>query len=281
MKNNENIKALNKINPKAFRALRQEVGFDFEKPFALLYIDGNFTVRKLEKLIDASGMDSRKDAVALLIRDKRAWNKSLHLVRLVNGKIDIDITRKLWSNFDVDYFITKGDFEDKRKSCTSETFVIVQNRAYMDTPQDKAIDLNGRFKTAPSRRVWMGCNIGKGYTLDKSGYIVDIRKENLKRRADDLRKERAKNAYLLTDNTAKVEELRKKIAVRKAEIVNDLISATDAKSIKNVASKLDWGGLYSIMNLFEDYERLTNTRGYSSIESSERAYNTILEKLGA
>jgi len=280
MKNNENIKALNKINPKAFRALRQEVGFDFEKPFALLHIEGNFTIRKLENLIAANDMDSDKDAVAILIHDERAWSKSLHLVRLVNGKIDIDVTRKLW-NFDVDYFIAKCDFEDMRKSRTAETFVIVQNRAYMDTPQDKAIDLNGRFKNAPSRRVWMGCNIGKGYTLDKSGYIVDIRKENLKRRADDLRKERAKNAYLLTDNTAKVEELRRKIAVRKAEIVNDLISATDAKSVKDVASKLDWGGLYSVMSLFEDYERLTNTRGYSSIESSERAYNTILEKLGA
>jgi len=281
MKNNENIKALNKINPKAFRALRQEVGFDFEKPFALLHIDGNFTVCKLENLIAANDMNSNKDAVAILIRDEKAWNSALHLVRLVNGKIDIDVTRKLWSNFDVDYFTTKGGFENMRKSRTSETFVIVQSRAYIDTPQDKPIDLNGRFKTAPSCRVWYGRNYSDRYTLDKSGYIVDIRKENLKRRADDLRKERAKNAYLLTDNTAKVEELRRKISIRKAEIVNDLISATDAKSVKDVASKLDWGGLYSVMSLFEDYERLTNTRGYSSIESSERAYNTILEKLGA
>lgn len=279
MKNN--IKALNKINPKAFRALHNEIGFDFEKPFTLFRIDGNFTIRKLENLIDEAGMDSRKDVVAILIRDEKAWNSALHLVRLVDGKIDIDVTRKLWSNFDVDYFVTKGNFENMRKSRTSETFVIVQSRAFVKAHEEKPIDLNGRFKTAPSCRVWYGRNCSDRHTLDKSGYIVDIRKENLKRRADDLRKERAKNAYLLTDNTAKVEELRKKIAVRKAEIVNDLISATDAKSIKNVASKLDWGGLYSVMSLFEDYERLTNTRGYSSIESSERAYNTILEKLGA
>ena len=278
MKNNENIKALNKINPKAFRALHNEIGFDFEKPFALFRIDGNFTVRKLENLIDEAGMNSRKDAIAILIHEPRStWNKDLRLVTLEKGKINTDIRPRGLGNF-----WRKSDFEEMRKSRNAETFVIVQSRLFFDAPKEKPIDLNGRFKTAPHRRTWNGFRATSStYTIDKSGYIVDIRKENLKRRADDLRKERAKNAYLLTDNTAKVEELRRKISIRKAEIVNDLISATDAKSIKNVASKLDWGGLYSVMSLFEDYERLTNTRGYSSIESSERAYNTILEKLGA
>ena len=70
MKNNKNIKTLNKINPKAFRALHNEIGFDFEKPFVLLHIDGNFTVRKLENLIAANDMDSNKDAVVILIRDE-------------------------------------------------------------------------------------------------------------------------------------------------------------------------------------------------------------------
>ncbi len=276
MKNN--VKALNKINPKAFRAMHQEVGFDFEKPFALFRIDGNFTIRKLENLIDEAGMNSRKDAIAILIHEPRStWHKDLRLATLNHGKIEVEHRAYGLGNF-----WRKSDFEDMRKSRNAETFVIVQSRAFIKAHEEKPIDLNGRFKTAPHRRTWNGFRATSStYTLDKSGYIVDIRKENLKRRADDLRKERAKNAYLLTDNTAKVEELRRKISIRKAEIVNDLISATDAKSIKNVASKLDWGGLYSIMNLFEDYERLTNERGYSSIESSERAYNTILEKLGA
>lgn len=278
MKNNENIKALNKINPKAFRALRQEVGFDFEKPFALFRIDGNFTVRKLENLIDEAGMDSRNDAVALLMHEPHStWHKDLRLATLNHGKIEVEHRAYGLGNF-----WRKSDFEDMRKSRNAETFVIVQSRAFIKAHEEKPIDLNGRFKTAPHRRTWNGFRATSStYTLDKSGYIVDIRKENLKQRAYNLHKERAKNAYLLTDNTAKVEELRRKIAVRKAEIVNDLISATDAQSVKDVASKLDWGGLYSVMSLFEDYERLTNTRGYSSIESSERAYNTILEKLGA
>lgn len=276
MKNNENIKTLNKINPKAFRALHNEIGFDFEKPFALFRIDGNFTVRKLENLIDEAGMDSWKDAVALLMHEPRSnWNKDLRLVTLEKGKINTDIRPRGLSNF-----WRKSDFEDMRKSRNAETFVIVQSYENVKLPSKRPVDLSARFVVAPQRMSWRYGN-SKSYTLDKSGYIVDIRKENLEQRACNLRKERAKNAYLLTDNTAKVEELRKKIAVRKAEIVNDLISATDAKSVKDVASKLDWGGLYSIMSLFEDYERLTNTRGYSSIESSERAYNNILEKLGA
>lgn len=273
--NTSAVARLNAINSGALRALHEQIGFDFEKPFACIALDGNFTMKKIQKEIAAAGYTS-SDTVALLTHTPHQLHRrGLYLVRVDGEKIDIDF-RCIKHN--VCNFYTKGDFESVRKNPNAETFIIVQHPEYINKiDAEKPVDKSARYTKAPSAGRYNGY-----YTLDKSGYILNGRFEELKRRANALRRDRAKAAYLLTDNSAKVENLRGLIAAKKEQIISELVAAETHEQISAVGKKLDWWrGLGGIVENFERYEAKSANHDYSSIEESERAYNDILEKLSA
>lgn len=275
MKNND-IKRLLTINPKALKGLHNVLGFDFEKPFACIALVGNFTINKVYKIVEAAGYDAHC-RIALLMRiPKSNWYNRFHIVTVeYGGRVDIDHEK---TGYNLDYFYRKADFENVRKNQRAETFIIVQKKDDIRIPTSKPFDMAARYESAP----YYGQSYYKKYTLDKSGYIMDGRLENLKRRADQLRREREKNAYLQTDNTEKVERLRGLIEARKAEIVAELIAARTSEELSAVNKKLNyWHGLEGIMSDFEHFEKYTNNRSYSTIAQSDRAYDEILKKLEA
>lgn len=273
--NTSAVARLNAINSGALRALHEQIGFDFEKPFACIALDGNFTMKKIQKEITAAGYTS-SDTAALLTRSTahRLYN-SLHLARVYGEKVNTEFR---YIGHNVDHFYTKGSFEELRKNAKAETFIIVQRPEYINKPDaEKPVDKSARYTKAPSAGRYNGY-----YTLDKSGYILNGRFEELKRRANALRRDRAKAAYLLTDNSAKVAELRGLIAVKKSQIISELVAAETHEQISAVGKKLDWWrGLGGIVENFKRYEAKSANHDYPSIEESERAYNDILEKLSA
>lgn len=119
-----------------------------------------------------------------------------------------------------------------------------------------------------------------GDLIDKSGYLLRERREDLKRRAAALRAEREKAAFLAADNSAKVEELRGMIEARKNELVRQLQQATTAEAVREVEKALcSWKGLGGIMGDFERFERNSAAKKYASIEEADRVYNGIKNAL--
>ena len=114
--------------------------------------------------------------------------------------------------------------------------------------------------------------------IDKSGYILPKRRADLLRRADQLRKERAKAAYQATDNAAKVEELRAIVEARKAEFAAAIASATNAEALRTATHKLCFNFIWT-MSEFERFADKTARHDYMSIDAAENAYNAIKSEL--
>lgn len=114
--------------------------------------------------------------------------------------------------------------------------------------------------------------------IDKSGYLLPERRADLIRRADLLRKERAKAAYQATDNTEKVKELRAMIEQKKREFSEAIMNATNSEELRNTAREL----YFKFTGIMSEYERFANKTArhdYVSIHAAESAYNHIKEKL--
>lgn len=114
--------------------------------------------------------------------------------------------------------------------------------------------------------------------FDKSGYYVQGKRDSLKRRAKALRDERAKALYLETDTSNKATDA--KIAVTKAKtyIIGLLAATNDYKTVSKIAHILDFDFKWIVFDL-ELFEKRTANKEYSSIESSEKAYNNIMQKI--
>lgn len=118
--------------------------------------------------------------------------------------------------------------------------------------------------------------------IDKSGYFINDRRENLKRRAAALRAERKKAAFIASDNTRLIEGLYQAILSRRDDIISLLSNATTGADFERIANIFDrWNGFADIVR---DYERLKArdaSKEYSSIDSFNKSYNGLVSRLEA
>ena len=114
--------------------------------------------------------------------------------------------------------------------------------------------------------------------IDKSGYLLPERRADLQRRADQLRKDRAKAAYQATDNAEKVEELRAMVEQKKREFSEAIMNAANSEELRNTAHELYFKFMW-IMSEYERFADKTACRDYVSIHAAESAYNHIKEEL--
>lgn len=306
---NSSIKKLLSVDRHAMRSLHTVIGFDFKKPFAVWDISGRFTVKQIEKEAEKRGYNNA--VIAVCVRDRDGWNKDFSLVTVRGGAVKIDYKMPYYSNGrGLDYFFSKGSFEEMRKSESAEAVIFVQSRDNIKKPEEKTVDFSERFKlecvnkcgdgrgahwisglelkqtTNNGQRVKYGGHwyISSGNekpqnvndVIDKSGYILIERRANLRRRAAALRAERAKAKYDATNNEKQIAELREMIRARKASIVEMLKSANTAEELKAVEKAVAyWKGLAGIVADFERFERRTAAKEYRSIEDSNSAYNAI------
>lgn len=115
--------------------------------------------------------------------------------------------------------------------------------------------------------------------IDKSGYLLPERRADLLKRADQLRKERAKAAYQATDNAEKVEELRAMVEQKKREFSEAIMNAASSEELRNTAHELYFKFMWT-MSEYERFADKTARRDYVSIHAAESAYNHIKEELG-
>ena len=314
----ENRKKLLAVSRSALRGLHELFGYDFCKPYEILHLTGKFTVGQVNRLAASAGYGLRSEIVLLTRDPERAgyYDSDLRVVKIVGDGFKIEFSRRIPSykriNDPFGHFYRKADFDALRKRATAEAWIILQAKEHLRFPAEVKLDLTERFKLGKvDMSHYKGTYVsgvelfrrdGKGEKLkyethgnyyyegmwkpesvyeifDKSGWYLHDRRENLKRRADALRAERAKTAYLNTDNADKVKELQALIDRRKAEIAAQLSEAATSDEIDAVREALGWRGLYGIVRDFEAFKDNTEARKYSSIERSDAAYNAIKSKL--
>ena len=315
----ENKKSLLAISRNALRGLHDLFGYDFCKPHDILHLSGKFTVNQVCRLAASAGYGLKTEIALLTRDTERTgfFDGDLRVVKIIGDSFKIEFSRRILFygriNDPFGHFYRKRDFDDLRKRNTADTWIILQAREHLRFPAEPKLDLSERFKIGKAdmssykgesyvNRVELFRMAGKGekqiyethgnylwagmwkpesvYDIfDKSGWYLRGKREDLKRRANILRKEREKAAYLNTDNADKVKELQALIDRRKAEIVAQLAAAATSKEIDAVRDALGFRGLYGIVSDFETFKEKTEGRKYSSIEDSDRAYNAIKSKM--
>ena len=260
---------LNKACKYAFMQLHTAFGFDFEKPFNMVYHEGNFTIASARKLL---GVEF--DNFIIIIRNPEDYchGDRYRVVKATAGGFDLIDHRDFgyfgnWRQ-SLDSYWRKSDFNDDRKSTIAQAYFLYQAKEYRHP-----------VKPTPRPSYYIRSN---DIVYDKSGNNVTERRNELKRRAAALRRERQRAAYLKTDDTAKVQELEKKFAATKAAIISELEKATTPDEFDRVGKKCEgWYGLRWIARSLETYKKRTAARDYTSIDEANAAYAGIFNELEA
>lgn len=314
--NNQIAVKLNKACKYAFMQLHNAFGFDFEKPFTMVYHEGNFTIASARKLLGVE-----YDDFIIIIRNPENYCRRdrFMVVKAIGGGFDLVEGRTLgyYNNYrqSLDDYFRKSDFNEDRKSKTAQVFLFYQAKEYRHPKKTSSFDSSKRYKVGKvtkgsyngteyasqvelmplddngHRFTWHPCGERTFYAgnlktlencIDKSGYILTERRSDLECRAKALRRERERAAYLKTDDTAKAQELEKKFAATKAAIISELEKATTSEEFDKVGKKIDgWHGLRWIIGDINRYKAKTAARDYASIEDANKAYNEIASGLEA
>ena len=267
MKNQIAVK-LNKACKYAFVQLHNAFGFDFEKPFNMVYHEGNFTIASARKLLGVE-----YDDFIIIIRnpDNYCRGERFMVVKAVGGGFDLVASRELGYYNDykqsLDDYFRKSDFNDDRKSARTQAYFLYQAKEY-------------RRPVKPTPRP--SYYNKRDDIFDKCGNNVTERRNELIRRAETLRRERARAAYLETDDAAKVQELEKKFAATKAAIISELEKATTQDDFSKVGEKIGgWHGLKWVVWHLGRYKKRTAEKDYPSVKAATEAYNEIFNELEA
>lgn len=311
-----NMADINKAGNTILRTLYIEKGYTYNNPVAFFEINGPFTINQVKKVAEMAGFNVYTSLITLLVKNPH-FNDEYDIATLTTGDTVNTDFNYVW--FDrkeygarVHRYICKGAFNENRKKENAHTFIICQLKDYIAKPEKKPVDIYSRFnvvevhkwckeyggtsyigdidttRTDAAGQKWTYKKTFKGAAtrldevIDKSGYIVDIRRDELKRRANGLRSERAKNAYIETNNAAKIEELRNMIEAKKADIIQALNGADNAAELEKICEKLNtWRGLPAIIKDFERLEAADAEKKYNSVESFEKNYTYIFTAVDA
>lgn len=236
------------------------------------------------------------------------------------GKTEIEINPVVWVDLRIGYFSFKSAFEEMRKNPDCVIYAIIQKKEFLHKYTPKAYDLGDRFRLVPGKETKWADGKGlhgisaitvqrmdaSGQSLkikcpeiyfrdrvsyekkpasvsdfiDKSGYLLPWRRDEMKRRALELRKEKEKAAYLQTDNSGKIEEIAARIEKVKKALAAEVLQAVSYDDVCKVARRLGYcKGLASVVNHFELFQKYTIEKRFFSIAASEARYQEIVKEL--
>ncbi len=303
-------------NNKAFQFLHETKGFDFEKDYFITKLEGRFTFNTVKKAIGENMAGDYTAALILKPTKKHYFNEKYYYIDMDQqaGKFEpLRINNVTYWGFDIDYFITKGDFEEVRKNKTDHIYIIAQKTEYLRTEKKSNIfDYSQRFRYIPSQ--WgEKCGDGHGNTyinkitlmlldgsakqveyntsaryykerpetvadvIDKSGYLLLERRREWKRRAGALRAERAKAAAVAADFSEKEKAVKEAIDNAKlhlAEMALSVESDNDVKALDKAAGIFRW-----VIYYYNHYMKLKEDKAFSCVAAIERSLNDIQLKI--
>lgn len=306
MKNigNATPKALLKAAGKnTFKYLHENFGFDFEKPFILEEGTNNFTINKVWSIIPHCNYDY---TVAVIVS---GYTPYYYCVQILSNDFNIELPNKNaleWKTRPETYY-RKADFNNDRKK-TLDYFIIAQKKEYCLPIIEKRYGNytfleNVRYTNVVKHSTYgitfnepkqgketyfsVGNYIyGKSddirnnpvHWFDKSGYLTYYKREELKRKAKKIREERQKAKYLETDNTSYIAKVKYEFNKLKTYAIGLIAAANSYETLNCISRYFDLKITWILFDI-ELFEKRTNNKEYSSIESSIAAYNNIMAKI--
>lgn len=242
MEKNVSLRLRGLMGKKTLSALHIGFGFDFEAPVDVIrasFAEGErWTVSSLEKLMPAGSLDADRVAVMVLSCGRDRFYKGFRVLQVyAGGRYDVEndsIKRAARVDYNsLDDFFAKKQFEDMRKGGRFDRAWIISQRAeYIRKPAHyrgewcshlSADQLSGRFVSEGygDARQLGGLQLRTRFpsgALDRSGYRVDIVRDDLRRRAADLKARRRAEAARTADYSADLSALYAAARVLEAAI---------------------------------------------------------------
>lgn len=303
-------KMLLQENPKALQYLHHAHGFDFEKPFFLKSIPGRFTYKMVTDMITAN--IGPEHVAAILVKPNKSYTfERLHHVTMKGGKFHIENRRdiKRW-DYDIDYFISVGDFEKTRKQATERVYIVAQNPDFLVDPKNTfpivsniryAIAENGIRKTGDGRgnsyvseitlRPTTGSREKGTFSpwhsfypsekrsddindyIDKSGYILRFHRMDLKRRAIALKAQHDAERLEKTDFSEKEKKAAADIATVKRCLIELIENAETYKNGQRISSAAT-----QFAYLLHDFENLHDWT-FRNVESKNKHFDKMKNRV--
>ena len=296
-----------KDRPQAFRQLHKLYGFDFESNFIYYEHTGNFTVNSLLKNAGneaGAQLNTADYEMVLLVKPFLEYGKentnTWYLVDIKeNNKPSADVGN-IYSKSSIydslDCFFTLQDFNNERKDKKVKAVLIAQKRELLKPEKVKYIDYGERYSVTDVRtasykggKFISSASIKDGNgkktvlnrygrdiktvddLIDKSGYIINEHRKDLKHRSEALRAERKKNEFLAADLSKYLYDADKQMNDIKSVISGYILKAQTSGDISKI-------NFYKLVTVFNLYERLTagiQGKTFASINSVERIYNDM------
>lgn len=305
------VRVLLSERPHALQILRACYWFNFESPFYAQLLHGSFTVGQLEKIARARVGGSDAFAVVLVRDGARAhigcsWSDFKIVSLPGGGRFDIEFPHDAIYKYNtgreragLDYFFRKSDFNDVRKLATAEAFLIVQRADYMGASEKLAPAASDRFyavsdsyetkiytSAANSARVVRRVkvrDVRPNDVIDKSGYLLQDRRADLRRRAAALRADRQRAAFLGHDWSGEVEKLADMVISYREKCLQTINAAASYADIKEALKMFNSysSGLEWIMYEFETFVERVRDGKYTSFERCRADYEKLFNKLSA
>ena len=284
------IKELTSNNKHLMQTLHEGYGFDFMDDYKIYRIDGKYTANSLKSYTTYT------DTAVILMYGEYSWdNDNLYLVEYLNylstPSFNIDNVKKGY-HYVYTSFYRKSDFEEIRKDPNTSAWLLVQGLHANKNPRVPKFTDCERFKFKLGE-YGEKCYIPYGYnglectdtfsyrngTLDKSGYPVDLYRDRLAKKVEELRAQKAKEEYLKTDNSDKVATLERLIGEYKAKLAEKLIAVETPADVWDVDRLLGWNGLHSIIEDFVEFKQNTEEKSFNSIKASDALYDRIAKNI--
>lgn len=297
----ELVKEVLNRNPKMFKALHDLYDFDFTEEFQIIKINGRFTLNSLKKslgITDLTGLNT-----AVIITNVKYNERYNYIVKAIESGFCIDYERRFYGyEYHVDHFFGKGSFEDARKEENIIVYVICQNKELAKKASEKKPDLNERFIfkyvtrwgdgkgkhgisqidlidkqhnnkkfTYKTRRPESSENVN--YYVDKSGYLVEEQKNELKRKAAKLRTEREKAAADAVNFDNEINVINNKLLEIKSKLAVQIMEVNNYETVCNIdkiIGVLRW--LYLSVDRFTERNA---KKQFSSIQDANSRLNNI------
>lgn len=306
------MKELLTINPRALQFLHSAKGFDFEAPYFFQRVEGRFTYNGIVKAIRERIPGAYIACVLVQATEKRHFHEKLYFVKMAVGGFDVARVATAY-RFQIDNFYGVGDFEDCRKHQTKTAFIFAQAVEHSKPIRGKTLDMSERYKVDYSDRWsvrkcgdgrgnewvseinltardgskhihvyspvdrWVRMGVARPVTaadvIDKSGYIVWQRRQDLKRKAARLRADRAREAANNADFTKEEKEIEAGIKAAREAITKRALhieTEVDAGTVERMAC-----ALRNAMYRYEHYK----TANYASIEARKTDITRINEHI--
>jgi DNA-directed RNA polymerase subunit F len=241
-------KELLQVNKKALKFAAEVYGYNFEKPYKITGILGNFTAKSIEKVTGSNN--------ALLLLSN---NDNLHVVKLDYGKFQAkDLKGKY--GYNIDTFYSQGDFENKRKTGNTALYIIQQDKQYQRIIKEKT----GRISAYIN---------GRTRYLDEMN-DSELAQIQLKERLRVYKANKRKAEAEATDYTITVKTLENEFALLKTEIISRLVNANKYEEydiLSNVMNyKLSW-----LVRDIASFKTKVIAKGFTSPQQAQDSINGI------